>query len=295
MNEWFTEFSYETLQLTPATSRVVASPRDFDSRPTRVRSQAPPRDFELCPAPAQSWTVPPHDFDPRPTPVQIQAALPRDFELRPTPVQSQSPPPHNFERRPTPIRSQPVIIEVKSSPPPDTSSSHKQHHQSTPPLDVTSHSPSPARPRSPSTAEPEIPRTRKGRKSAKELTVRYGLAIEIPKKISGKKAKSAKLSYDQYGPWEFSTSLLWKDFCAAIASQMKCTMTALDIDSFSWRSKPTGNVTNVRNSFGYEQMISHVQLLPSDPVPNIYLIMNPPRASGRQRVSYVVMLWVHFG
>lgn len=44
MNERFTEFSYEMLELTPTTLRVAASSRDFELRPAPVQSQVvPPR------------------------------------------------------------------------------------------------------------------------------------------------------------------------------------------------------------------------------------------------------------
>lgn len=106
--------------------------------------------------------------------------------------------------------------------------------------------------------------------------------METPKKKSGKKAK---VDYDQHGPWEVQTHLPWREFCAAIAENMQCTATSLDIDSFSWRTKATGAGTNVRNDFGYQQMVSRIRLLPPNPVPNVYLIMNQPRASGRRLVS----------
>jgi hypothetical protein len=125
--------------------------------------------------------------------------------------------------------------------------------------------------------------------SSKDETEKYALFIEIPKKKTGKKVK---LTYEQHGPWEFQTCLSWAEFCAAIGKEMHCTSNALDIDSFSWRSKPTGNGVNVGNELGYKLMISRIHVMPPTPVPNVYLVMNPPRASGKLPVSLShILFW----
>ena len=131
---------------------------------------------------------------------------------------------------------------------------------------------------------PEVPCKQKGKKSTPSSgqTGTYGIFTKTPKKVS---AKKAKLSYKQHGPWELQTCLSWKAFCAAIALNMHCTVASLDTDSFSWWAKPTGPGTNVRNDFGYKQMVARICLLPPNPIPNIYLIMNSLRASGKQPVS----------
>lgn len=183
-----------------------------------------------------------------------------------------------------------TIIEVGSSPPP-APSQHRLRQRKQPRQPVMqpaivprlpsphslSSAPSPSPP-------PKIPSKRKSKASteAEQVTEVYGLFIEIPKKPSTKKGRP---SYDQYGPWEFQTSLSWAQFCGAIAKHMNCTPTALDADSFSWRQKSTGTSTNVSNEFGYGQMISRIHVMRPKPVPNVYLIMNLPRASGRRPVS----------
>ena len=131
---------------------------------------------------------------------------------------------------------------------------------------------------------PEVPCKRKEKKStlSSSQTGTYGIFTETPKKVS---AKKAKLSYKQHSPWELQTCLSWKVFCAAIALNMHCTVASLDTDSFSWQAKPTWPGTNIRNDFGYQQMVAHICLLLPNPIPNIYLIMNSPRASGKQPVS----------
>jgi len=118
---------------------------------------------------------------------------------------------------------------------------------------------SPSSSRSPSPEVPEVPHKRKRQKSASSpgQTETYGLFAKIPKKTSGKKAK---LSYEQRGPWEFRTSLSWGKFCALIADHMHCTVTSLDVDSFSWRIKATGAGNNIGDDFGYQQMVSRIQL-----------------------------------
>ena len=186
---------------------------------------------------------------------------------------------------PTPIAhvpTPPAIIKVKSSPPPVIpqccTSVKWPHHQATAQPTHIPNSPPPTfscspLPIPPPLPPPKIPNKHKGKASAKgkDKTEVYGLFIKMPKKQSRKKTKPL---YDQYGPWEFKISLSWAKFCDSVAQNLSCTSTALEIDSFSWWQKATGPGTNVRNKFGYGQMISRIRILWSDPIPNVYLIMN---------------------
>lgn len=158
-----------------------------------------------------------------------------------------------------------------------------------PPPPTYPHSPSPTLSSSPLQTIPTKWKRKASTKDVEETEV-YGLFIEVPKKSSGKKAKQ---SYDQHGPWKFRTSLSWTGFCDTIAQNMSCTSTTLDIDSFAWRQKPTGPRTNIRNQFWYYQMVSHICILQLDPIPNVYLIMNLPRASGKCPVSSSVLHSLH--
>lgn len=98
----------------------------------------------------------------------------------------------------------------------------------------------------------------KGSAKTEQETEIYGLFIEVPKKPS---AKKGKLSYDQYGPWEFQAPLLWTQFCNLIAEKMSCMPTTLDVDSFAWQPKPMGTSANIKNEFGYNQMVSCVHIM----------------------------------
>lgn len=187
------------------------------------------------------------------------------------------PPPHAY------AQDAATTIEVGSSP--AASPPRKRVRMSVLPSKHVPRSPSPAASRSPSPKTTKIPNKRKGRKSASKGEIeRYALYVEIPQK---RKAKKAKLEYKQHGPWEFQTQLSWEGFCTALANEMHCTAAALDTDSFSWRSKQTGASAgiNVRNTLGYQQMISYIRHMPSS-MPNIYLVMNPPRPSGKHPVNH---------
>ena len=53
-------------------------------------------------------------------------------------------------------------------------------------------------------------------------------------------------------------------------------LTTLDVDSFTWWPKSMGTLANIKNEFEYNQIVSCVYVMQSNPVPNIYLIMNTP-------------------